>query len=296
MTAISEQASVSAVWDQQSVWSQSANRLKTSVARGRATALVFGILAASLGTAASQTMAWNSVLGKSLAFASAAAAGAAPLVAQRGSPSRLSDWTRLRAVSEALKTEVYTYLAGVGPYRTAESAGALLAERCRGFRSDSGDLVRHTTGVLAVTRSLPPVTDIDSYVEHRLRQQITSYYRPKAEAMHRKVRMVERAEFVLGCFGAMLAAISGALSVEQVAAWVAVAASVSIAVTAHAVAQRYAYQQLEFTRTADELERLLERWTTGSDRTPQSTDAFISECENVISIQNEAWMIRWTVG
>ncbi|MEV6057259.1 hypothetical protein [Streptomyces sp. NPDC052107] len=48
--------------------------------------------------------------------------------------------------------------------------------------------------------------------------------------------------------------------------------------------------------TAEELERLLERWITEPDRSEDFTDAFVSECEGVISIQNEAWMIRWTVG
>lgn len=199
-------------------------------------------------------------------------------------------------MSEALKTEVYAYLAGVGAYRNAASASALLAERNRRYRSDAANLVNYTTGVSARRRSMPAVADADSYVEHRLRQRVTSYYRPKAQAMHRKVRFVERTELALGCFSGVLAAASGAFAVEVLAAWVAVVASVSIAVTAHAVAQRYAYQQLEFTRTAEELERLLERWTMAADRSEDFTDAFVSECEGVISIQNEAWMIRWTVG
>jgi hypothetical protein len=33
-----------------------------------------------------------------------------------------------------------------------------------------------------------------------------------------------------------------------------------------------------------------------ADRSEDFIDAFVSECEGVISIQNEAWMIRWTVG
>ncbi|KUM78123.1 DUF4231 domain-containing protein [Streptomyces curacoi] len=296
MTQTSQDSVTAAVWDQQSIWSQSADRLKASVGRARLWALALGTAAAALGAAASQAMGWNSLLGKALAFAAAAAAGTAPVVALRGGPNRLSDWTRLRAVSEALKTEVYTYLAGVGAYRDAASAPALLAERSRRYRSDAVNLVHYTAGVSARQRPVPAVVDADSYVEHRLRRQITSYYRPKAQAMHRKVRFVERTELALGCFGGVLAAASGAFSVDWVAAWVAVVASISIAVTAHAVAQRYAYQHLEFTRTAEELERLLERWTTATERSEDFTDAFVSECEGVISIQNEAWMIRWTVG
>ncbi|MEV6398682.1 DUF4231 domain-containing protein [Streptomyces sp. NPDC051907] len=297
MTETQEQpAAIAKVWDQQSVWSQSANKLKATVEGARTLALVLGIAAAALGTAAAQTMDWNSTVGTVLAFAAAAAAGAAPIAAQRGGPGRLSDWTRLRAVSEALKAEVYTCLARVGPYQQAADASALLAERCRSYRTDGGDLVRYTTGVAPVARQLPAVKDIDSYVDHRLRRQIETYYRPKAERMHRNLQRVGRIEAVLGGLGAVLAAAAGAFAMGALAAWVAVAASVSVAVTAHAVAQRYAYQHLEFLRTAEELERLLDRWTSESAHTPERAEAFVAECEHVISIQNEAWMIRWTVG
>jgi hypothetical protein len=296
VTGIAEDAAVSSVWDQQSIWSQSANRLKASVGRARASALALGIAAAAFGTAASQTMGWNSLVGKVLAFAAAVAAGAAPVLAQRGGPTRLGDWTRLRAVSEALKAEVYTCLAGVGPYRTASSPSALLAERSRELRSSGLDLVRYTTGIAPRPRTVPAVVDADTYVARRLRQQITTYYRPKVEEMRRKVRFVEGVELLLGCSGAVLAAAAGIFSGQQAAAWVAVVASVSTATTAHAVAQRYAYQQLEFTRTTQELERLLERWDRIPEASAEFADEFVAECEGVISIQNEAWMIRWTVG
>ncbi|MEW2458507.1 DUF4231 domain-containing protein [Streptomyces albus] len=188
-------------------------------------------------------------MGRVLAFAAAVAAGCVPLMGQRGGPEKVSDWTRLRAVSEALKTESYVYLAGVGSYRGIERAGELLRARTDKFVADGSDLLRHTTGVTAVARSVPEVRDIASYVEHRLRQQLEGYYRPRAAYLHRKVQLHERGEFALGALGAMLAAVTAAWGVDQVAAWVAVVASIGVAVTAHALAQRYAYQQLEFART-----------------------------------------------
>ncbi|GAA2454618.1 hypothetical protein GCM10010405_43070 [Streptomyces macrosporus] len=264
--------------------------------RARATALVLGVMAAALGTAASQTLMWNEVVGRTLAFAAAVAAGCAPLLGQRGGPDRVSDWTRLRAVSEALKAESYVYLAGVGAYRGNESGGDLLRERARRFVADGEDLLRYTTGITAVERPLPEVRDEASYVEQRLRRQLEGYYRPRAAYMHRKVRQHERIELALGGLGAVMAAVAATWDVGQIAAWVAVAASIGVAVTAHALGQRYAYQQLEFTRTAEELERLLERWSTEPELTPEAADRFVAECEHVISAQNEAWMIRWTVG
>ncbi|GGP32014.1 DUF4231 domain-containing protein [Streptomyces melanogenes] len=297
MAVTQDESAIAAVWDQQNVWSRSADRLKKAVEGARGKALLLAILAAVLGTGSAQAMGRNEAAGKALAFAAALAAGAAPLFAQRGGASRLSDWIRVRAVSEALKAEVYTCLARVGPYRDLAGAGALLAERGRAYRTDGGDLIRYTAGITALQRPLPPVTDLDSYVEHRLRRQIETYYRPKAEWMRRKVVLAGRVELALGGLAAALAAAAGVFSVGGLAAWVPVVASVSVALTAHAIAQRYSYQQLEFMRTAEELERLSVRWEgVPGGVTPEAAEAFVAECEHVISIQNEAWMIRWTVG
>lgn len=278
------------------MWSQAAGRLKEQVERARVAGLALGVAAAVLGTAASQTLTWNEAVGRTLAFAAAVAAGCTPLVGPRGGPDRVSDWTRLRAVSEAMKAESYMYLAGVGAYRGNESAGELLCERARSFVSDGEDLLRHTMGITAVERPVPDVRDEESYVEQRLRGQLEKYYRPRAAYMHGKVRLYERIEFALGGLGAVMAAVAATWGVEQVAAWVAVAASVGVAITAHALAQRFAYQQLEFTRTGEELARLLQRWSAEPHPAPEATDRFVAECEHVISVQNEAWMIRWTLG
>ncbi|APE24897.1 MULTISPECIES: DUF4231 domain-containing protein [Streptomyces] len=296
MTVTQEQATIQQVWDQQSVWSQSANRLKKSVETARSRALALAVTAAVLATAASQVMDRSAWAGTALAFVAALAAGMSPLLAQRGGAARTSDWIRTRAVSEALKGEIYSCLAGVGPYADRASAPTVLADRARRFRGDATDLVRHTAGVSPVARPLPPVVDMDSYVEQRLRRQIDTYYRPKAAWMQRRVERFGRVELGFGALGALLAAAAGAFTIGGLAAWAAVIASVSIAVTAHAIAQRYTYQHLEFLRTAEELQQLLDRWTTARPADGEGTGAFVSQCEHVISIQNEAWMIRWTVG
>ncbi|MGW3636071.1 hypothetical protein ACWD7F_39305 [Streptomyces sp. NPDC005122] len=59
--------------------------------------------------------------------------------------------------------------------------------------------------------------------------------------------------------------------------------------------QRYAHQHLQFTRTAHELERLLMRWEQQrGESSAHLAEEFVSDCEAVISVQNEAWMVRWT--
>lgn len=292
----SRAAAVRDVWDEQSVWSGAANSLKARIGRARSVALVLGATAAVLGTAAAQTMAWNHVLGSALAFASAMAAGAAPLVASRPGPAAVAQWTRMRSVSEAMKNEVFTFLAGVHPYRAAD-AEARLAARLERLREDASDLLAQTVGVRPVQRELPAVTDVGSYVEHRLLRQTQDYYRPRAEHMRRRLVLVRRLELCLGLAGVTFGALAGTLGWGPAAAWVAVTAMLAAALSAHAQASKYEYQQIEFVRTADQLHRLLVAWRRRASASDEvAEDAFVSDCEQVISVLNDAWMAKWNVG
>lgn len=294
MTPTSEDIAVRQVWDAQSVWSQAADRAKTSVDRARTAALAFGVLTAVLGTAAAQAMPGHQAAGRLLACAAALAAGCTPLVMRKAGPEQVNAWIRTRAVSEALKAEVYTYLTRTGAYGGPAPAVTLL-ERLDAFQEDGADLAAGVTTLTPADRPLPGFTGLDSYVESRLRRQLLTYYQPKAEVMRRKVQSVKRVELLLELVSAILAAVSGAYALQSVAAWIAVLASVNATVIAHATAQRYAYQYLEFTRTARELERLVRRWQQeGDEFSAEFAREFVSDCEAVVSIQNEAWMIRWS--
>ncbi|WP_242705516.1 MULTISPECIES: SLATT domain-containing protein [Streptomyces] len=80
------------------------------------------------------------------------------------------------------------------------------------------------------------------------------------------------------------------------AAWVAVVVTAGAAVSAHGVAAKYAFQEMEYARTADELRRLVARRGAGDggDGGPEADDAFVARCERVISVLNDTWMIKWT--
>ncbi|WUH92585.1 DUF4231 domain-containing protein [Streptomyces sp. NBC_00433] len=285
---------LSDAWAQQAGWSKAANRQKALIGRIRVGVLLCGVLAAVLGTAAAEIGGSHPSAGQWTAFAAAVAAGAVPLLNGRVGRRQIQDWTRLRSVSEAYKAEVYSCLAGVGAYRSPDAAARLQCA-VNGIRTEAADLLPHVAGIpVDAARPLPAVGDVDSYVRIRLQGQIDGYYRPKATLMHRRLVVVRRAEMVLGCLGVLLAAGSGAFRAEQAAAWVAVVATVSATLLAYATAAKYEYQELEFLRTADELERLLSGWQLGGDRSPQAEDALVDRCEHVISVLNDTWMIKWT--
>ncbi|MFC5754381.1 DUF4231 domain-containing protein [Actinomadura rugatobispora] len=283
---------VQQVWDRQNVWSRAADRLKRRIARTRLASLLLGACAAVMGAAAAQTMDLG-MAGETLAFGAAVAAALVPLTVRSAGPAATHDWTRLRSVAEALKSEVYVSLAGAGRYRGATGPGPLL-ETSERIEADGADLLHHLTGIRADARSLPAVSGIDSYARERVRRQLDGYYRPKARLMGGRVRVVRRIEMALGAAGAVCGAAAGAFQVGEIAAWVAVATTLAAAVSTHAAASKYEYQELEYARTAGQLARLLARHERDAAHTgsAEGGDAFAAECELVISAQNEAWMAR----
>ncbi|MDB5059768.1 MAG: hypothetical protein JWO59_3240 [Chloroflexi bacterium] len=278
-------SAVASVWRQQSVWSQAANQLKASIVRSRTVGLYLAALGALLGTGAAQTASWNPALAKWLAFGAALALAAGPVVGRFAASERTRDWTRLRSVSEALKADVYRFLAGVPPFDD-DGRDRELLDRLDRLLKDADDLRRYSSGMTPVVRELPPVTDLRSYVEYRVTAQLDGYYRPKARQMHERVSRFRRIEVTLSLVAAVLAAVAAVYGKEAAASWVAAVTTIMALVTAHGAAERYEYQEIEFSRTADALERLR------ADRGSTDSDGFVESCESIISVQNEAWMAK----
>lgn len=286
----SGQSAVQWLWDRQSVWSQAADHAKRTIGRARAVALGLGAAAAVAGTAAAQVLEHSDRVGSLLAFVAAAAAGLVPLATRSTGPQQLRDWTRLRSLSEELKSETYTYLARVAPYRDAD-APQILLQRTERLLAHATDLAAHTSGFSPRRRALPAVTGIRSYIELRVLGQAERYYRPRAAHMRRRSAQARRVEVTLAAIAAGLGAVSGAFGADWAAAWVATITTVSAAVIAHAAASRYTYQEVEFSRTAEELDRLGNQ--PADEPSSVSDDATVEQCERVISAQNEGWMAKW---
>ncbi|MFG1645512.1 DUF4231 domain-containing protein [Amycolatopsis sp. NPDC049252] len=279
---------VTLLWRRQSVWSQAAGQLKARVSRARTTALTLTITGAVLGTASAELLEAAAVPGRVLAACSCIALALASYVIAGAGPQVVRDWTRARSVSEALKADVYCYLAGAGAYRDGNRE-AIGQRRLEELTSSAGDLLKHVAGIEPVRRQLPLVNGTDSYAEERVLSQLETYYRPKARKMAERVRWGRRFEVGLGAFAAALGAIVAVFPATAVSAWIGVVTTVATAIAAHVSAARYEHQQIEFTRTADELERLLARRSSANGL---DDDAFVQACERVISIENEGWMAK----
>ncbi|MEW2131833.1 DUF4231 domain-containing protein [Streptomyces sp. NPDC005435] len=293
MSTLGGAAAAEEVWRAQSVWSRAANRAKAAVERARAATLCAVVAAAVLGAAASQVIPLSPATGRVLAFLALLAAGTAPLTAAGASPHRVREWTALRSVSEELKSQLYIYLAGAAPYRRPETRDTELRARVGAVLADAGDLDRALAGIEPAARSLPPVTGIADYAEQRLHRQLERYYRPKAREMAAKARLVERWGRVLAGISALLGAVAGAFAAEQAAAWIPVVAAVSASVVSYGASARFVAQEIEFNRTARELDGLLRWWRERDPATDADADRLAERTEHVVSVQNEGWMAKW---
>ncbi|MFD4683457.1 DUF4231 domain-containing protein [Streptomyces sp. NPDC058461] len=293
MDTVGGTAVVEDVWRVQSIWSQAADRSRTRVTRARAIALTATVTSAALGATA-QLMPQSPLSGRICSFVALLAAGAVPLAARGAAADRVRQWTRLRSVSEELKSQVYVYLARLAEYRPPAGRDAELLRRTDRISAEADDLVPALRGIGPTDRPLPPVTGAADYVTGRLRRQLEGYYRPRAEDMARRGRRVERWGVALAALSALLGAAAGAFAAEEAAAWIPVVAAVSAAVVSHGAAARYAALEIQYGTTAGELERVL-RWWRGCDpATDADGDLLALRVEDIVSDQNAGWMAKWT--
>jgi hypothetical protein len=283
------------VWRQQSIWSQTGNRLKRDLTRSRAAALVLTIAGAVMAILGTQVAGVSTPAGKGLLWATAVAVGLVPVIRPRFGRQAVEIWARARSASESLKEQVYTYLAEVSPYRGADR-DQQLRQRAQATLAAVEDLLPRTAGIEPKSRSLPAVHDIDGSVAIRVTEQIHGYYRTQAEQLRGRLRWLRGAELALAVAAVVLSATAGSIGVKGVAAWVPVVTTVSAALAAHVAAARYEFLLVEYSRTAAQLERLRDgrQSLDDPDQAAHADDTFVAECERVISAQNEAWMAKLT--
>ena len=275
------------LWREQSLWSRTANRMKRRIDAARRTALGLVVAVAVMATAAGALAGQAPVPARVLAGLAAVGAAVLPTLRPAWSGARLRDWTRARSVSEALKSDVYLWLARAGRYRD-DPAGIRLRAATERVRGDGADLLRNRQGIEAEERPLPGVRDLPSFFAVRVRSQIDGYYKPKAAQLETALRRFRIVEIALGVSGAALggaAVIVGA----SFAAWVAVIATIGTALATHVAASRYEFQLIEFLRTAERLDQLA---AAARSATPDAMADLAVNAEEVISVENQGWMAK----
>lgn len=276
---------VERVWRRHLDWSAAALEATEATRRARLSALVLAVAAAAAGTGASLL---DGMPARVLAFVAAAAVALGAIAGRARDRDAVRVATSLRAVAEALKAQVFTYLAGASPYDGADREDVLMATANRLTPVDR-ELRQRVSAAAARPEPLPPVSDPDSYTRHRAQEQVDDYYRPRARRMGRNARWCRRVEWWLGVAAALGSVAAGTVEMTGATVWLGVVTTATTAVGAHAKASRYEYLQFAYGQTADELEALLAGRRSG--RIPDA--AFVAACERLLAAENQAWLALW---
>jgi hypothetical protein len=286
---------VQSLWDEHVAWSEAATRLKARRTRWSRVVLGLTIGGAALETlAASASGALRGVPLQMLAAGTGAVAFALVpfLSSSLLSPQDTRKWLRARSVSEGIKSEIFTFRAGAEPY-DGRDALAALQEKVRGIQDSAKDMERERILVGSPTRPAPPPLDAGGYLEVRVRQQITDYYRPKAKQFAHLAQRAQTIGIVLAGLAAVLSAIVTVTGSAYVGPWIAVLTTVSGSVAAYAAGNRYDFQTTTFAATARQLEDLANAWTASGRPAPsQAWSELVRACEGAISAENRGWMAK----
>jgi ABC-type multidrug transport system fused ATPase/permease subunit len=292
------------VWKRQKQWSAAADSLKSSLVFWRTITFVLGISGAFLETLATQVPADSTR--RLLAWSGAFCLLLIPILTQRLiRPKRHRAWIRARSASEGLKAEAYRYFAGASPYEDRSKAENVLRKMKNEIEQAVTDLAKHA--VIAKIGSVTPPGSLspEKYLEERVREQI-GWYEEKARYNSGRARVFRFIELVLAIAAVALGAAAGvwgeAISLGgwsfTFGAWVAVLTTVGGAMTAHVSASRYDSLFADYSATALRLTDLATQWPPSDGGAAPSPEwsAFVNECENAISVENESWKAKWTRG
>ncbi|WP_043603883.1 MULTISPECIES: DUF4231 domain-containing protein [Protofrankia] len=291
-------AGVDSVIAAQRQWSVAAEKAKQRIRRGRQATLGLGVTGTLLVTAAAQV---DGGVGRVLAGLAAAALASAPIVAGFfAGPNHIRTWTQLRSVAEALKAEIYTCLAGVAPYHGPPDE----RDRCL---LDRGEAIQQAADILPPAALVsgsspswrwPEIDSLDSYVTHRVDDQI-DYYESQAAVAERRTAQFQGAGLVASLAATVLGALEAATGGAAVTAWAPAITMVGASVGSYAAASRYEDDARAYKQTARRLRFLRDRWrlpapagTFAAERA-QRDAAFVTDCEDAIAVENQAWTARW---
>lgn len=291
-------AALAYIWGKYRIYANTSRLRKAELAAWRFRILIFSIAGALFGTTCQETIrlglktaetwSWVPTL---LGWLSAGSLGLAVYFGKEmANPDQERRWIRSHSTAEALKTEVYLFRSETPPYDTFDRPQVLL---------DKADELFETVEAVSVEnlneeerrKNLPTESlAVETYIEERVNDQINNFYRPRVEELNRKLKQNKTVGIFLGVGAVILGAIGS--STNWTAGWVAVISTVIASVAAYAYAGRYQYLIISYQATADKLERLCAQWRIKgmTDANIEERNKFILDCEQIISIENNAWM------
>jgi len=291
-------SSLSTVIGDQKRWSGTATSLKNSIERARRIVLWLGVLGAILATMAAQlahvseieqikaSRAIHSGLAMALGYLGAAALAVVAVVRQwKLGHERTQAWALSRAGSESLKREIYRYRTQSGPYSSANADLELLNQRDEVLKKLE-PYQKYIVNPQPSTTNTPGLLDAAGYLNERVGANVKFYY-DRANQYIRTLNLLNSAEFTLAILGALLGAAVTLTGTQTYGAWVAVITTITGALAAHALAQRYEQLTITYRATAQRLEGAVARWQAAASK---NLSDLVESCENILLEENQGWI------
>jgi hypothetical protein len=213
--------------------------------------------------------------------------------------SRIAAWVQARAAAEALKREAFKYAARAAPYDDDATRRTVLAEERRRIEDSVAELAG--SEVAAAAAGSTPRGDLapDDYIEHRVRQQVESFYLPRAETYRKRAAALGRIEFGLALAATVITAIFGTIDKSALPvpfdflALASVLTTISGAIVAHVEASRYGFLVMTYRATARRLNHELAEAPASFAVPSVPWSGFVSRCEAIIADENGLWLAKW---
>jgi len=269
-------------------WSLTANKLKASIGQARWIILVLAVAGAILETAGAQVNQTQKDLAKVLGYGGAAALAIAAVIRLwRLGQERTQAWIMARSGSESLKREMYLFRTSAGPYAAGNPVDCLLSRR-EAILDKLKPYLKYREEPKDEVKLLGPL-DARGYLEERIegpKAQIP-YFTGRANQYQQAQRTLSGTEFLLALIGALLGVTVTQTGKQEYGAWVAVITTISGALAAHVIAQRYEQLTISFRATADRLEGIVARWKA---RAGAGLAELVEPCEAVLLEENQGWI------
>lgn len=285
------------VWGKYREFALTSRKRKEELTSWRYRVLLFGITGAILATLCQESIraGFNNIdnlswVPSALGWSSAAAIGLATYFGKEiVNPYQEKNWIRSRSMAEALKTEIYLFLSNTTPYDT-DSKPEVLIKKTEELLKPVEDLQTESISEEQKRKDMPTEDlTVDGYIQKRVNDQINNFYITRSDELQQKMKRNKNIGLSLGVFAVVL---GGLGATGWTAGWVAVISTITASIAAYAYAGRYQYLIISYQATADKLERLRTAWKVKGkiDADKDELNKFIIECEEVISIENSAWM------
>src|SRR5215471_13858914 len=220
-------ATLAALWEKESSWSQRATALKKVYRTWTGPFVILGFAGVVVSSVSPLVGAPRalSILGPLLV--TIAGIMARTLLG----PKNEQGWVKARVIAESLKAEGFIYAAGAPPYLDRDAAPQELAKKIDDLTANAGDMgpLPDPNPDAAKKHPSEPLS-VQDYIDQRAKEQV-QYLRKTARENDKKLGFWRIASIALTVVSAGLAAIAGVWPDAAVNAWVGVVSTALATIT-----------------------------------------------------------------